>query len=223
MPTVSNSGGGTTGATNLTGTIYSVVVNPDGTLSATGQVQQDSTTPGTPGSIYNFNDPNFPTLHLEDGDKCLFDLDSTNTAINLRVLATTQTITGPFTGDLVANPGDVITIKTASAVISGSITINGGQVNLNNNASVAAGTTINVNSNGVFVARTGGQVNGGIIINSGGSLKVVNGGKVLGGVVVQSGNRLQVGNQNGPGTISGPFDVSGVQKFHMTPGSTINS
>ena len=210
-------------ATNLNGTILSDVLNSDGTPSPNGQVQQDSTNPKIPGAIYTFNDPNFPNLHLEDGDKCTFDLDNNNIAINIKPFSNTQTITGPYTGDLVANSGDVITIKTAAAIINGSITINGGQVNLNNNASIAQTAIVNVNANGVFVARTGGQVNGGVVVNSGGSLKVVNGGKVLGGVVVQSGNRLQIGNQNGPGTISGPFDVTGVQNFHMTPGSSITS
>jgi hypothetical protein len=208
-------------ATNLTGTILSFGVNPDGTPSTKGQVQQDSTDPTTPGPIYTFKDPNFPNLHLEDGDKCVFDLDDTNTAYNLRAASNSQVITGPYNGNLIANPGDVITIKTAAAIVSGSITINGGQVNLNNNASIAPATTININANGVFAARTGGQVNGGVVINSGGSLKVVNGGKVLGGVVVQSGNRLQVGNKNGPGLISGPLDISGIQAFNMTPDSSI--
>src|ERR1700756_1135663 len=214
MPgSISNSGGSTAGATNLTGTIISYAVNADGTQSTTGQVQQDSTDTNTPGTIYPFSDSNFPTLHLEDGDKCIFDVDTTGTAINIRVFNTTQTITGPYTGDLVANSGDVITIKSAAAVISGTITINGGQVNINNNASIAQTATINVNANGVLAARTGGQVNGGVIINSGGSLKVVNGGKVLGGVIANSGNRLQIGNKNGPGTISGHFDISGIQNF----------
>ncbi|HTA61611.1 MAG TPA: hypothetical protein VK835_04115 [Bacteroidia bacterium] len=210
-------------ATNLTGTIYSYVVNPDGSPSTTGQVQQDSTDPTTPGPIYPFNDNNFPSLNLEDGEKCFFDLTDKNVAINLRAFTNTQTITGPYTGDLVANSGDVITIKTAAAVINGSITINGGQVNLNNNASIAKGTPVNVNANGVLVARTGGQVNGGVIMNSGGSLKVVNGGKVLGGVVANSGNRLQVGNKKGPGSISGTLSITGIQDFNMTSGSSITS
>lgn len=207
--------------TNLTGSVYAVGINPDGSPSTRGRVQQNSPDPTIPGTIYPFNDPNFPNSGLDDGDQCLFDLDTTNTAINLRPLSVTRTITGPVTENIVVNQGDMITIKSAAAIVTGSITINGGQVNLNNNASITNGVT--VNGNGVLVAKTGGQVNGGIVINSGGSLRVINGGKIMGGIVVQSGNRLQVGNKNGPGSISGPIDISDVKSFHMTPGSSITS
>ncbi len=201
-------------ATNLSGTIILA-----GTT--TGRVQQDSADPTVPGAIYAFNDPNFPNSGLEDLDKCLFDLDNNNTAYNLRAPSNSTVISKPYTGNLVANAGDVITIKSAAAIITGSVTINGGQVNLNNNASITQGVT--VNANGVFVARTGGQVTGGVVVQSGGSLKVVNGGKITGGVVVQSGQRLQIGNKNGPGSISGSVDISGVNSFHMTSDSSINS
>jgi hypothetical protein len=205
-----------------TGIVFVVGQNPDGTPATFGKVQQDET-----GDIFLFQDPNFLNTGLVAGNACTFDLitdpnDPTSTiATNLQplVLAPPQNITGPYTGNITANVGDVYTISSAAAVVTGNITINGGKVIVDQNAQVNG--AVNVSADGIIVARGGGQVKGGVTMSTGGSLKVVNKGKITGSVTMSQAGRMIVGNANGPGFITGTVDIQKIRRFDITAGSSI--
>ncbi|HXD92308.1 MAG TPA: hypothetical protein VNX01_03805 [Bacteroidia bacterium] len=205
-----------------TGIVYSIDPAPVGANPTSGQVQQDET-----GDIFQFTDPNFPNTGLALNAQCTFDIvtspkDPTlSYATNLQplVLSPPQSITGPYTGNITANVGDVYTISTAAAVVTGNVTINGGKVIVDQNAQING--SINVSGDGIMVARGGGQVKGGVVMSSGGSLKVVNKGKVTGNISVSQAGRMIVGNANGPGFITGTVDIQKIRAFDITAGSSI--
>jgi hypothetical protein len=205
-----------------TGIVFVVGQNADGTPATFGKVQQDET-----GDIFGFQDPNFPNTGLVAGNACTFDLitdpnDPTSTiATNLQplVLAPPQNITGPYTGNITANVGDVYTISTAAAVVTGNVTINGGKVIVDQNAQING--AVNVSADGIIVARGGGQVKGGVTMSTGGSLKVVNKGKITGNITMSQAGRMIVGNANGPGFITGTVDIQKIRAFDITAGSSI--
>lgn len=209
-----------------TGIVYSLIPPPSGTQPVSGSVQQDET-----GDIYSFQDTNFPNTGLNVGDACTFDIvqspkDPTSFfATNLQRLVATppKNITGPFTGDITSNVGDVYTISGSTAVVTGNIIINGGKVIVEQDAQVHATSAHSITNDGVFVARKGGTVNGTIGINSGGNLKVVNKGNVVGNINVNQAGRIMVGNQNGPGYVTGTLDIQGLRDLRVTPDSKITS
>lgn len=201
-----------------TGIILSI--NPDG---ASGTVQVDET-----GEVLPFNDAKFSSSGLAVGDRCTFNvLMDLSTglfyAASIQPLASVpppKTITDAFNGDVTVNVGEVVTITGPAAVVTGNIIINGGKVIVEQNA-VVTGKTHSV-IDGVLVARKGGQVKGGINIDGGGSMKIVNKGKVTGGINIQSAGRLIVGNDNGPGFITGSIDILKIRKVTITADSSIN-
>jgi hypothetical protein len=203
-----------------TGIVYSINQDSSGLPPTTGQVQQDET-----GEIFTFSDRNFSNLGLKVNDPCTFDLflsiSGTYTAENLQpfVASPPQNITGPYTGDITANVGDVYTISSAAAVVTGNITINGGKVIVDQNAQVNG--TVNVSADGIIIARGGGQVKGGVTMSTGGSLKVVNKGKITGNITMSQAGRMIVGNANGPGFITGTVDIQKIRRFDITAGSSI--
>ena len=204
-----------------TGIVYSISPAPVGVNPASGQVQQDET-----GEIFNFSDPNFPNTGLAVNSPCTFDIvlnikSHLSEATNLQplVLAPPQNITGPYTGDITANVGDIYTISSAAAIVTGNVTINGGKVIVEQNAQVNG--AVNVSSDGIIVARGGGQVKGGVTMSTGGSLKVVNKGKINGSVTMSQAGRMIVGNDNGPGFIAGTVDIQSIRRFDITAGSSI--
>ncbi len=213
----------TTTASGLaTGTVYSITPVPAGQQATTGQVQQDET-----GDIFNFSDPGFPTSGLTLNSSCSFTLtpspkdDTVFIASGLgpAPVPRLQDITASVTQDITAQLGDVITIKN-SAVLTGTVTINGGKVVVDQNATISG--AINVNSNGIVVAKGGGTISGGIAISTGGNMKVVNQGNVTGSIVANGAGVIIVGNKNGPGFITGNIDVSGgLRAMRVSVASTI--
>jgi hypothetical protein len=179
--------------------------------------------------VLNFSDSNFPSTGLNDttNTACTFDIvDDVNNpgqsiANNLKqlVAAAPQNITGPYTGNITANVGDVYTISTAKGVVNGNITINGGKVIVEQNAVING--SVNVSGDGIIVAKGGGQIRGNIGINTGGSLKVVNNGTIKGNIGINQAGRMIVGNANGPGFITGTVDIQKIRKFDVSAGSTI--
>jgi hypothetical protein len=205
-----------------TGTVFVVGQNADGSPSTFGKVKQDETE-----DIFGFQDKNFPNTNLVAGNPCTFDLitdpnDSTSTiATNLQplVVIPPKNITGPYTGNITANVGDVYTISTANGVVTGDITINGGKVIVEQNALING--AVNVNADGIIVARGGGQIKGGVIMSTGGNLKVVNKGQIKGNITMSQAGRMIVGNANGPGFITGTVDIQKIRRFDITAGSSI--
>lgn len=208
------------------GIIYSITPAPSGSPSTSGQVQQDET-----GDIFNFLDPNFPNAGLKLNDSCTFDLaqspkdPTVYIASNLQVLvlAAPKNIIAPYTGNITANVGDVYTISGAAAIVTGDIIINGGKVIVEQSAQVNGAKIHQITMDGVFVTRKGGQVNGNININTGGNLKVINKGNVVGNINVNQAGRIMVGNQNGPGFVTGTLDIQGLRVMQVTPDSKIVS
>jgi hypothetical protein len=206
-----------------TGIVLSLTPAPGGAPSTSGQVQQDET-----GDIFNFQDTNFPNTGLKLNGSCTFDLiqspkDPTSFyATNLAVAPAPrlQTINGP-TGDITALVGDVITITSSAAVVNGTITISGGKVVIDQNATVNG--PVNVNADGIIVAKGGGSITGNIGMSTGGSLKVVKNGSITGNVIASQAGRIIVGNQNGPGFITGTLDIQGLRDLRVTPDSKIVS
>jgi len=202
-----------------TGIVYSIT---PGNPPTSGQVQQDET-----GDVFTFSDQSFPSTNLKVNDTCTFVLgpdpqDPTSTvASNLQPLvpAPPQNITGPYTGNITANVGDVYTISTAKGVVTGDITINGGKVVVDQNALING--AVNVSGDGIIVAKGGGQVKGGVTMSTGGSLKVVNKGKINGNITMSQAGRMIVGNDNGPGFINGAVDIQKIRGFDITAGSVI--
>jgi hypothetical protein len=205
-----------------TGVIIRIGVNPDGTEGTFGKLQQDETL-----DVFPFQDPNFLNTGLIIGSPCTFDLitdpndPTAYIAVNLQplVLAAPQNITGPYTGNITANVGDVYTISSAAAIVTGNVTINGGKVIVEQNAQLNG--AVNVSGDGIIVARGGGQVKGGVTMSSGGSLKVVNKGKITGSITMSQAGRMIVGNDNGPGFIAGTVDIVKIRRFDITAGSSI--
>jgi len=208
------------------------VLDIDATSGNSGHVQVDETL-----EILYFKDGNFPTTGLKVKDKCTFDIlqnvpnidpnGPTDMATNLQPLVVPSppptNITGPYKGDLTANVGDVITVTGTSAVVAGNIIINGGKVIVEQGAQVNATASHQISKDGVFVARKGGQVNGNININTGGNLKVINKGNVVGNINVNQAGRIMIGNQNGPGFVTGTLDIQGMRGMQVTPDSKITS
>ncbi|MFI5140842.1 MAG: hypothetical protein ACHQII_00675 [Bacteroidia bacterium] len=205
-----------------TGTVLAIGQTTDGSPPTFGKVQQDETL-----DIFGFQDSNFPNTKLVVGSHCTFDLvpypaDPTALiATNLQplILAAPQNITGPYTGDITANVGDVYTISSAAAIVNGNVTINGGKVIVEQNAQLNG--AVNVSADGIMVARGGGQVKGGVTMSTGGSLKVVNKGKITGNITMSQAGRMIVGNDNGPGFITGTVDIQKIRRFDITAGSSI--
>jgi hypothetical protein len=208
-----------------TGIVLSI--DPSGT---TGQVQVDET-----GETIAFNDANFPNTGLTataPNNSCTFDIDlvpQTNRGSVAQYYATNmqvappprnQSITSAVTQDITALVGDIITISTAAAVVTGNITINGGKVIVDQDAQITGNVT--VNSDGIFVARNKGKIMGSIGINSGGSLKVVNKGKIVGNIGISQGGRMIIGNQNGGGIVTGAISIASIRSVSITADSTIN-
>ena len=210
-----------------TGIVLSV--DPSGT---TGQVQVDET-----GETFTFDDPNFPNTGLTTqapNNSCTFDIVShiiigptgrpviVYSATNLQVAPATrtQTINTAYSGDITALVGDVITITSAAAVLTGNVTVNGGKVVIDSSAQVVG--SININSDGIVAVKNKGTVRGNIVINSGGNLKVVNKGKLMGSIVIQQAGRMIVGNDNGSGSIMGAIDITQIRHLTITADSTIN-
>ena len=209
-----------------TGIVLSV--DPAG---ATGQVQVDET-----GEILLFNDPNFPNTGLSPtppNNACTFEVDQSPPqpgqpaqyfATNLAVAPASniQIIDKSVAQDITASRGQVFKI-TKGATLTGSVIINGGKVVVDQNSTING--SINVNSGGIMVAKSGGQVmgNGGVIINSGGSLKVVGGGKVNNGsIIINGAGRMIVGDNSGPGAISGTMNITGIRGIKVADNSTIS-
>jgi hypothetical protein len=205
-----------------TGTVLVVGQNADGSPAPFGKVKQDET-----GDVFAFQDPNFLNTGLVVGSPCTFDLipDPNNPGLSiaqnlqLLVLAPPQNITGPYTGNITANVGDVYTISSAAAIVTGNVTINGGKVIVDQNAQING--VVNVSADGIIVARGGGQVKGGVTMSTGGSLKVVNKGKITGNITMSQAGRMIVGNENGPGFINGTVDIQRIRAFDITAGSSI--
>lgn len=201
-----------------------IVLDFTSDLRNAGHVQVDET-----GEILPYNDKNFPNTGLNLNDPCTFDVlpDPMNPgsyyATNLQKIGVVPptNITQPFNGDVTANPGDVVTITGIAAVITGNLIVNGGKIIVEQSAQVN-GTASHQINDGALVVRKGGQVKGGINIDGGGNLKVINKGKMVGGINVNNGGRMIVGNDNGPGYITGPIDILRIRKFDVTADSKIN-
>ncbi|HXU27052.1 MAG TPA: polymer-forming cytoskeletal protein [Bacteroidia bacterium] len=205
-----------------TGIVYSITPDPSGAPPTAGQVQQDET-----GDIFDFSDQSFSGTNLQPNDHCTFVLGPNPhnpagmLATNLQPLVPLppQNITGPYTGNITANVGDVYTISSAAAVVTGNVTINGGKVIVEQNGQING--AVDVSGDGIIVARGGGQVKGGVTMSTGGSLKVVNKGKINGNITMSQAGRMIVGNANGPGFINGTIDIQKIRSFDVTAGSII--
>ncbi len=206
-----------------TGIVLSI--NPDG---ISGVVQVDETL-----ETLNFRDSNFPSLGITaqaPNNACVFDvlpdplsrIAGVYYATNLATVpvGTPSTIDGPWSKDVIANAGDVVTVTGAAAVVTGNLIVNGGKIIIEKDARVT-GTAHQV-SGGVFVTRKGGTVNGPIGVNQGGNLKVVNKGTVNGNITVNQAGRMIVGNDNGPGFIKGSLTISGLRDMQVTSDSKIS-
>jgi hypothetical protein len=211
-----------------TGKILGILVNADGSPSTEGKLIQDGTE-----MVFHFVDLNFPNTGLKVNDPCMFELvpdpsdpsGTSSIATNLKVYipVAPKNITGPFTGDITANVGDVYTISGASAIVTGNILINGGTVFVEQSAQVI-GNGHQIGNQGTFVARKGGNINGNIGMSTGGNLKVVNKGNLNGNIAVNQAGRIIIGNNNGPGFVTGTLDVTGgLTAMHITPDSKLIS
>ena len=143
-----------------TGTVLSI--DPSGT---TGQVQVDEMAETLP-----FNDLSFPSSGLTatpPNNACMFDVfqkidpetgQTISYATNLKVATTptTQTINGPYTGDLTAATGKVIIITTAAAIVTGDITVSGGKVVIDQSALVNG--NINISAGGIVAIKGKGTI-----------------------------------------------------------------
>lgn len=207
-----------------TGIVLSI--DPSGT---TGQVQVDET-----GETLPFNDPNFPNTGLTataPTNACTFDIleePVSPTSLSVILYYATNMQIAPVvnnvsisgsSGAITANVGDIYTISSAAAIVTGAVTINGGKVIVDQNATINGAVTIG--ADGILVARGKGKVNGAIIVNTGGSMKVVNNGHVAGTVVASQAGRMIIGNDNGPGSITGTITIQKIRSFIVTAGSTI--
>ena len=192
----------------------------------TGSVQVDETN-----EILPFRDSAFPSSGLAVNSPCTFtvETDPANPklfyATNLKGLAVPvpppTTITGPFTGDVTVNAGEVATITGAAAIVNGNLILNGGKIIVEQNAQVTG--TLHTITDGILVVRKGGQIKGSVGIESGGSLKVVNKGQVKGNIAINQAGRVIIGNENGPGFINGTIDIFRIRKFSVTIDSKINA
>ncbi|HXB40775.1 MAG TPA: hypothetical protein VNZ49_09550 [Bacteroidia bacterium] len=200
-----------------------IVLDFTSDLHNAGHVKVDET-----GEILPYSDRNFPNTGLNLNDPCTFDIfpDPMNpgsyVATNLQKIGVVPptNITQPFNGNVTSNPGDVITISGAAAVVTGNLIINGGKIIVEQSAQVN-GNAHQLND-GALVARQGGLIKGGINVDNGGNLKVVNKGKIVGPINVNMGGRMIVGNDNGPGFITGTIDILKIRRFDITGDSKIN-
>jgi len=183
--------------------------------------------------VLNVTDPTFTSPTYTVGEWVSFTINTDDNGVStisgVSALATTgpiPPITGNYTADIVALPGQVYTITGAGTIASGNLTINGGKVIVEKNAQVTppTGSTIAVNG-GIMVARGGGKITGNAIgINAGGSMKAVNGGSVTGNSIgVNNGGRMIAGNKNGAGTIAttpGTLTIQGIRALRVANDGT---
>lgn len=184
------------------------------------------------GDIYNVTDPGFNNSNFSIGGTATFsittvvDAEGNFTAFGVKPGAPAPpptTITGPYTGDITANIGDVYTVTGKEAVVTGNLIINGGTIIVEQQAQVN-GTSHQISQGGVMFTRKGGNTNGNISINTGGCMKVVNNGTVRGNIGINAAGKIMIGNQNGPGFITGTLDVQGgLRAMQVSPDSKIVS
>jgi hypothetical protein len=199
-----------------TGIIASVETKVDPPVS--GTIKADET-----GDLIPFTDPNFAKLGLTVGDPVAYTLDPNSKeliAINLAVVAPPLKeieITGPSAGFKI-NANETYILKGAAAVVTGDIDITSGKLIAGKDSSVKGNITGN---DATIVARNKGSLNGNITITDG-ALKVVTGGCVTGNVVITNRARIIIGNDEGPGKITGTLSVQHATLLTITKDSKIN-
>lgn len=186
--------------------------------------QYGTVTEAESGDSFPYNDPNFKSTGLQVGSECTFDIDfnaKDPVATNLQpYTATEKIITEPFSGDITSQAGETIRIKKGG-MVRGNVTMSSNSTLFIEDDGVVEGT-VTVNDGSNAIVRKGGMVRGNVTINNGAVLKVVNKGTVKGNITYNSGNRLIIGNNNGPGTITGSITTDRLRKLQITADSTIN-